>query len=268
MVASWREEVSAQSRHAVINEMCSQLLRLHRGDKEQLQQTVMKYERAVWTKSADKEAYLKTLKAKMLTFKQQPTPNDATPVSPMVMLPANGDMSVPASPQVKQMETTTLMDVDIIPFSDQLQQQQQSSSSPPQPPTNLMQQQESSTMTSSTLHEQYQHRRVELIKSQYNETHQCCQSQLVQQTQLSASHVQQNTPMVTHPRYGSCDTGDVGGPTASNDHAATPARHGAEQPDAAPHEPAKQPHPAPLPATAGARQPRNQHLKPSICPVS
>ncbi|RQM21457.1 hypothetical protein B5M09_013811 [Aphanomyces astaci] len=89
---------------------CSQLLRLHRGDKEQLQQTVMKYERAVWTKSADKEAYLKTLKAKMLTFKQQPTPNDATPVSPMVMLPANGDMSVPASPQVKQMETTTLMD--------------------------------------------------------------------------------------------------------------------------------------------------------------
>ncbi|RHX98750.1 hypothetical protein DYB36_014188 [Aphanomyces astaci] len=178
---------------------CSQLLRLHRGDKEQLQQTVMKYERAVWTKSADKEAYLKTLKAKMLTFKQQPTPNDATPVSPMVMLPANGDMSVPASPQVKQMETTTLMDVDIIPFSDQLQQQQQqqqqSSSSPPQPPTNLMQQQESNTMTSSTLHEQYQHRRVELIKSQYNETHQCCQSQLVQQTQLSASHVQQNTPM-------------------------------------------------------------------------
>ncbi|RHZ13202.1 hypothetical protein DYB37_008334 [Aphanomyces astaci] len=132
---------------------CSQLLRLHRGDKEQLQQTVMKYERAVWTKSADKEAYLKTLKAKMLTFKQQPTPNDATPVSPMVMLPANGDMSVPASPQ------------------------------------------ESNTMTSSTLHEQYQHRRVELIKSQYNETHQCCQSQLVQQTQLSASHAARQLQM-------------------------------------------------------------------------
>ncbi|RHY57867.1 hypothetical protein DYB28_003859, partial [Aphanomyces astaci] len=88
---------------------CSQLLRLHRGDKEQLQQTVMKYERAVWTKSADKEAYLKTLKAKMLTFKQQPTPNDATPVSPMVMLPANGDMSVPASPQAaRQLQMTML----------------------------------------------------------------------------------------------------------------------------------------------------------------
>ncbi|RHY29286.1 hypothetical protein DYB32_005269 [Aphanomyces invadans] len=106
-----------------------------------------------------------TLRAKILSFKQRPIANDATPVSPIGVLPTtnNGDMSVPASPQVKL--DTSLMEVDIIPFSEQLQQPTQPAQMP------------------------------QLIKNQYNETHQCCQTQLAQQSQLSASHVQQNTPM-------------------------------------------------------------------------
>ncbi|ETV96068.1 hypothetical protein, variant [Aphanomyces invadans] len=145
----------------------------------------MKYEHAVWTKANDKESYMTTLRAKILSFKQRPIANDATPVSPIGVLPTtnNGDMSVPASPQVKL--DTSLMEVDIIPFSEQLQQPTQPAQMP----------QDSSNTTSTALHEQYQQRRVELIKNQYNETHQCCQTQLAQQSQLSASHVQQNTPM-------------------------------------------------------------------------
>ncbi|KAF0682883.1 Aste57867_25018 [Aphanomyces stellatus] len=181
MVGKWREEVTMQARNAVITEMCTQLLRLNgESDKEKLQQSVMKYERAVWGKANDKDTYLKTLRNKLMSFKQRQTPKDATPVSPITL--ANGaHVVVPESPQIKMQptndSTTTLIDTEMVPF----------------PEPSLPQGEVDSTV--AKLHEQYQQRRVELIKTQYSETQQCCQSQLMQQNQMTNTHIQQNVPM-------------------------------------------------------------------------
>ncbi|CAK4785284.1 unnamed protein product [Aphanomyces euteiches] len=178
MTGSWRQEVSPQTRNAVINEMCTQLLRLHgESDKEKLQQSVMKYERAVWSKANDKEMYLKTLKNKLLSFKQRQPTKEATPVSPVVLTAGDNE-----SPQVKPPPATdvSMGEMDMAPFLEQL-------------PVSLPQAE--MDPAAAKLHQQYQQQRVEMIKNQQSETQKCCQAQMMQQSQMTTAHIQQNTPM-------------------------------------------------------------------------
>ncbi|KAG9411192.1 hypothetical protein AC1031_016831 [Aphanomyces cochlioides] len=132
----------------------------------------------VFTACVLQEMYLKTLKNKLLSFKQRQPTIEATPVSPVVL--AAGDNE---SPQVKPPPATdvSMVEMDMAPFLEQL-------------PVSLPQAEMDPAV--AKLHQQYQQQRVEMIKNQQSETQKCCQAQMMQQSQMTTAHIQQNMPMV------------------------------------------------------------------------